>query len=220
MAHDLKAQFMTDEQGKIVRSPEGYLLTVEGEIALNDDGSPRKNLPGPGRPVNSKSVYSKAPTVFSVSLKKKFISLISKGYSATSAAGACDISRHTYYQALRKDSRFKEAVEVAKTKYLASLEEEFNNRIKNGSSTTTYDGEGNVITKVVKQNDNLLVKALESEDPEKYGKKQTNTSVNVNVGDSGNSAVGKLAAALGVNLDKIEQQSKEIEINGEWETKE
>jgi len=43
--------------------------------------------------------------------------------------------------------------------------------------------------------------------------------VNVNVGDNGNSAVSKLASALGVNLDKIEQQSKEIEIEGEWEEK-
>lgn len=204
--------FGTSEKGTLNRTKEGYLLDDEGNIIYNDDGTPRKNMPGPGRPKNSKSLYQKAPTVFTPALKKKVVNNIAKGINAEAACAAADISRHTYYKHLRKDPKFAEAVSLAKDKYLAKIEEQFTDRIEKGSRTVVYDGFGNVITETYKQNDNLLVKSLEAEAPQKYGKKTQSTNVNVNVDPTGNSAVSKLAQQLGIDVDKVKKQSEEIDV--------
>ena len=192
----------------------------------NNDKSDNKELPAwkianppaqsKGRPPGSKSLYPKTPVRFTPRLKRKYLQYVAQGFDRTAAAAKCGISRHTVYSHLKSDPKFADALAIATEKANANLEETLYKRITDGTKTVETDGKGNVLKITTKQNDALLLRALEAKKPSVWGKKSSNTNVNVNVDSTGNSAVSRLAQMLGV---EVPDKGEEIDVT-DYEEKE
>lgn len=166
-----------------------------------------------GRPAGVPNIGRKPHAKFDINRKRRFIKKMEACGIITEAAEYVGISRLTVYKAMEKDPRFKERVEIAKERSNARLEREMQSRIYEGNEKLEYDGEGNLTKKTVTKDNALLVKALEANMGEKYGKKTENTNINVNV-DVGESAIDKLASFLKVDLPEKEVNPA---IEGEWQ---
>lgn len=171
-----------------------------------------------GRPVGVKDVGKRNNTEFTTERKNKFLRHLSKHGNVSSAATAVGVSRATIYAAARRDERFKDRLEMAKDKAVSGLEDEMEKRIYQGDEKFEYyvdeDGVERLKKRTVSKDNNLLVRALEANDPDKYGKKTGDKSVVVNaVGDS---AISKLAEFLKVDLPDhalpaLSDKSNEVE---------
>ena len=157
-------------------------------------------------------------TRFDVKLKQKFLKHLEKHGNVSKAADYVGVSRPTVYLAARNDERFQERIDMAKDKAVANLEDEMEKRIYQGDETLVYNyddqGEEKLVKKTVSKDNNLLMRALEANDPQKYSKK-THETKDVNVNVSGDSAINKLAEFLSVELpDNSEKEVSEKEVEG------
>ena len=161
---------------------------------------------GGGRPKGLKDTKPRKKYVhFTPALKWKFLDTLAANGSIRASAALVDISEFTIFAHMRKDDHFNDLVETALAKYLSKLEDEFQKRIFEGNETLEYDGDGVLIRKVVKKDNDLLKMALKATDKEKYGDKGNSTNVTIDA----NSAIGKLAEFL--KLDLPDNSTKEIE---------
>lgn len=181
------------------------------------------SLGSTGRPKGSRSLTQKPVVRFTTKVRKKFLEHLSKHGNFSDAAVHAGISRHTAYSAMTRDPKFKDRVEIAKERCVANLEKELTSRIYDGNVKSEYGADGALFRKTVTHDNNLLIKALEANAPEKYGKKSDvgDTTI-INVGDS---AISKLAAFLKIDLPSAEksiegttEESEEDDIeDAEWE---
>ena len=178
-----------------------------------------KEIEKRGRKPGSQSLLKKQRTKFTPRLKRKFLKLLSEGYTKGAASALCGINRHTYLLAARNDPSFKEDIDIAVEQATAALEEELKGRIKNGTDTVEYDADGNIIKTTSKKSDTLLLRALEARSPSVWGKKSSSTNVNVNVDQTGNSAVSRLASLLGVSVDESKYKEPVDITDAEYEEK-
>jgi len=168
-----------------------------------------------GRPKGVKEIGRKRHVKFTPEKKRAFLRQLSKHGNVRGAAGKVGISRLTVYEHMRKDPNFKERVERAKDQALGELNDEFYDRIYNGNEKLEYDEDGNLIKKTVQKDNKLLEKALESQDPDSFGKNDKRTNINVNV--DGASALDKLAEFLKVEAPEKPVEGNVIDQDGEDE---
>ena len=171
----------------------------------------------PGRPVDQPALDYKAPTKFTVEKKRKFLKKLERCGILAEAAASVGVSRNTVYKNMERDEKFKERVEISRERSVARLEKEMEERIYEGNEKFEYDGSGQLVRRTVTKDNNLLTKALEANDPQKWGKKsESNTQVNV-IGDS---AIAKLADFLKVDLperDITPNRNEDDALEGDWE---
>lgn len=164
-------------------------------VVLDDNGVPKKK---PGKPVGQKQRHYRLGGKFSAAKQRDFLEALAKYGTISSACASVGISRRCIYNHKQKSEGFAEKMDNAVLEYRASLENEVDDRIKKGNVKSKYDGDGNLIEKVITQDNSLLLRALERHDPS-WGKRQQNET-NVNVNHNAGDAVNKLAEALGVRL--------------------
>ena len=168
-----------------------------------------------GRPVGVKEISRKSHIKFTSEKKRAFLRHLAKHGNIRSAAGSVGISRLTIYHHIRNDPNFKDRVEKARDQALGVLQDEFYERIFNGNEKIEYDDEGNVIKRTVQKDNKLLEKALESQDPESFGKNSQGNQGGVNVNISGGSGLEKLAEFLNVEMPQEKQTKGNVIENDE-----
>lgn len=162
---------------------------------------------GGGRPKGSKDKKPRKKLVeFTPALQWKFLDTLANNGSIKASAAHVDLSAAAVHKLMRTNDHFNDLVETALAKYLTKLEDELSKRIFEGNETLEYDGEGNLVRRIVKQDNDLLKLALKASDKEKYSDKAPDTSITIDA----NSAIGKLAEFL--KLDKpVENPAKDID---------
>lgn len=164
---------------------------------------------GGGRPKGSKDSKPRKYVHFTAALQWKVLDTISKNGNIKAAAATAGVSRETVFKYIRENAEFSDLVDVALGKFLAKLEDETSKRIFEGAETKEYDGEGNLVRRIVKQDNDLLKMVLKAADQERYGDKNNVIGVNID----GNNAIGKLAEFL--KLNKTEQEEPAVVVDGE-----
>lgn len=159
----------------------------------------------PGRKKGGQDLAVRKPRVaFDINVMNKLLKRLEKTGNLADASAFVGVSRDNVYKHMKKDERFRDRVELAKDRCLANYERELDNRIYEGNQKVEYDGDGKVMKKTVTHDNTLLLKALEANDPDKWGKKssQSEGGTVVNIGDS---AISKLATFLKVDLPSQEK---------------
>ena len=96
------------------------------------------------------------------------------------AARAASVNRRTLDRHLAEDPDFAEAWAVAKEACVESMEEELQNRAKNGTLVTKYDRSGTVQSETYQKSDALMLAWLRAHKPDTYSeRKQITTSSTV-----------------------------------------
>lgn len=169
-----------------------------------------------GRKKGTRDLGPRKNKSFDIKAKQKFIRHLEKHGNMGAAADHVGVSRTTVYKAMKKDERLRERVEIAKDRAVQNLEDEMEKRIYEGNEKIEYgydpDGVEYKKKRTVEKDNNLLVRALEANDPAKYSKKTQNTNVNVEV--DGNSALNKLAEFLKISLPDTPDDPDEKEVQG------
>ncbi|AHX01160.1 hypothetical protein M316_0095 [Nitrincola phage 1M3-16] len=179
------------------------------------DSLPEKTLPkrptrSNGKHPNSRTKNRLKYTMFDVNKQREFLRQLSMHGNLTTAASSVGIVRQTVYELMKRDPKFSARVDIARAKAVGGLENELYDRIFNGNKVKVYDGEGNLITETVKHDNALLLKALEANDRERYGKTPSG-GVTVNV-DTTSNVANKLSQLLGVDVNRedFEGECKDI----------
>lgn len=158
----------------------------------------------PGRPVGSADRYPRKPTVkFDYRRKRNFLKHLETHGSISAAAAHVKVSRKTVYNYMDRDPKFADQVDMAKERAFGELESYAYKRVLDGETTVVEDGEGNIISKTHKPAAAALVaRMLEATDT--YAKNKPENHLHLH-GDKNDSAIQKLAQALGVNLPEPEK---------------
>lgn len=180
-----------------------YVWRNSTALDIRKNGEVKKQR---GRQKGSKNVsgYNSGGR-FNAAKQREFLKKAEQYGTLSAAAASVGFSRRAVYNHLEKNALFKSRFEAAVESYRASLEDLVDDRIRNGTRQIKKDGEGNVIEEVIKDDNTLLLRALERHDPDAWGKR-TNNKTEVNVNHNTGSATAKLAEALGISLpDKSEE---------------
>lgn len=162
-----------------------------------------------GRPKGRKDKKPRKKYVeFTPALQWKFLDTLSKNGNIKAAAGVIDISTANVYKFIREDEHFSDLVDTALAKYLAKCEDELSKRVFEGNETLEYDGEGTLVRRIVKKDNDLLKLALKAADRERYSERPISVDVNVDT----NNAIGKLAEFLKLDApEPIEGEYNQVD---------
>jgi len=177
-----------------------YVTDHEGNIVFNKNGKPKKK---PGKPKGTKNIGYRTGGLFNVERQRKVLKVIEETGNISTAAAQAGVSRRTIYNHIEKNPVFAERVELAQARYVAALEGIVADKIQHGVRTKRYDGEGNLVEEIVKDDTQLLLRALERHSKEwSKGKEVNQGKVEVNINTQG--AVEKLADMLNIKREAIE----------------
>jgi hypothetical protein len=152
---------------------------------------------------------------FDLAAQRKFLAVFKETLNVTAACNAVNISRAYLYKfANDEDNKsFNFAFNSLRDDVTVSVEKKFLDTVLNGQTETKYDGNGNVITKTIKDAPPaLLLRALDTLS-ETYKKLPDQADLNVTIKQD-NSHLIELAAALGVTLSsgEIDSYMKEKDV--------
>jgi len=177
-----------------------YVTDHEGNIVFNKNGKPKKK---PGKPKGTKNIGYRTGGLFNIERQRKVLKVIEETGNISTAAAQAGVSRRTIYNHIEKNPVFAERVELAQARYVAALEGIVADKIQHGVRTKRYDGEGNLVEEIVKDDTQLLLRALERHSKDWSREKESGQSkVEVNINTQG--AVEKLADMLNIKREAIE----------------
>lgn len=152
----------------------------------------------PGRPLGKKdSIPRKALQKLDLRKRREFIRCLKNCGSLSRAADQVNISRTNIYALMRKDKDFARMVQEAREAANGKLEEYAYRRVIDGERIVKRDGEGNIIEVTEKPASAALVARL-LDVTDTYRKDNTHIHVHQ---ERDNTAVSKLAQALGISLE-------------------
>lgn len=137
--------------------------------------------------------------------KIAFLEELEKHGNVSAACSIVGITKKTLYAHRENDEWLRDQMEIAKATCLRRLQYEKWSRIYDGVETIEYDGEGEIIKRTVKKDNDLLKVALRALDPETYSVPVGQAGVQVNIDAGGGKALEKLAAMLNVQLPQQEE---------------
>lgn len=152
--------------------------------------------------------------------KQKFLELLMQNGNVSRCAAEIGVSYTTVSKHANKDPYFKECIEIAKAKFIGTLEDEAIRRGRDGVEEDVYFQGVVVGTKRV-YSDKLLADALKANDPDKYATKTGPQTNNFAIIDGDSSVVSKLFSFVGVDDadKKTPQTDAEADIvEGEYQS--
>ena len=139
------------------------------------------------------------------SRQKQFLQILERTGNVTRAAGELGVGMKTVYSLAEKDAYFKEALEIAKARYLGKLEDAAYHRAVEGVEEDVWF-QGQKVGTQKKYSDKLLETMLKASDPNRYSTKVQNQTNNTLIVDSGESTVAALSKFLGLEDSKGESE--------------
>lgn len=148
-------------------------------------------------------------TKFNAVAQRRFLKQLELTGNLEASARAVDITPQAVYGHMKRYPAFKDAVEKARQAVVHDAEVEMRRRAIEGVDTGIYY-KGELIATEKRYSDPLLVEILKANAPEKYGRKDATINVNHNVMVE-DKTKSKLASLLGIDIDIIEGDFKEVE---------
>lgn len=158
--------------------------------------------------INDKSLPRRY-TRFDTKTKRRFLKQLELTGNLEASARHIQITPQAIYAHMRKDPEFKEQVEAARAIVVEEAETELRRRAIEGVDKGIYF-KGELVATEKQYSDPLLIEFLRANAPEKYGRKDATLNINHNVTIE-NKAIGKLAGLLGVEMDAIDGEFREVQ---------
>jgi len=184
-----------------------YVTDHEGNLVFGKNGKPKKK---PGKPKGTKNIGYRTGGMFNVERQRKVLKVVQETGNISTAAAQSGVSRRTIYNHMERNPAFAERMELAQARYVAALEDIVSDRVQHGTRTKRYDGDGNLVEEIVKDDTQLLLRSLERHSKD-WSKESSNSQGNVEVNINTQGAVGKLADMLNVKMPPIEGKEEDIE---------
>lgn len=153
--------------------------------------------------------------VLTVAKKRQLLKVMRETGNKKTAAASIGASVAQLDRALSKDFTLYQKLKIAEAEFLEVLEKEARRRAVDGVEKPVYY-QGDVVGFTTEYSDTLLQTLLKANDKDKYGNKsQVDHTTNIKVGS--NELRGKLATALGVELEHSPEPLEDEIVDGEWE---
>lgn len=167
-----------------------------------------------GRPKGKKDSLPRKPRArLDVKKRRKLINELKNCGSISHASALAGVSRYAVYNHMKNDPEFKRMIEEARDVANGTLEEYAYRRVIDGEKTIKRDGDGNIVETIEKPASAALVARLL--DATDTYKKETNNHVHIHQ-NTDNSAILKLAQALGVSIDNDDIDKYKEAIDAEY----